>query len=362
MDATNQIEPALTPPTPWPAPPPPPTAHTIFFGRFGFRAGWGFAIFSAFAVFLQVASSLIAVAVTGQLKEAFRMSIYARTHPGAPTFQPSFVPLLVIVADGIIFLGLLGVCWFFSRAERRPFRSYGIGRYRLSDILPGAFWGLVMMGLLVAVLRQFHFLVFDSQALHGSAILLYGLKWLFAFLLVGFAEEYTFRGYVQFTLMRGVWGLAEKLSPANPRPTAFWIAATLLSLLFVLAHTGNGGETFFGLVQIFFAGITFAYALWRTGSLWWGIGFHATWDWAQSFLFGVPDSGHVSVGRLFITHPQGRSILSGGPDGPEGSIFATIALFVTIVIIHFLARPGVQPAIEQEPRPTELPAPSPYAA
>ena len=365
MDATNNLD-SLTPPASWPSPPPPPTppSNTLFFGRFGLRAGYGMAIFIAGFALLTIVGGLFAVAATGHLHEVMQAQSYAATHPGTPKpkVHIDFVPMMPIVSDGITFLGLLGLCWFFSRGERRPLSSYGIGKNRLTDILPGALWGLIMMGILIFVLHAAHFLIFDGQNLHGISILIYGLKWLLAFLFVGFSEEYTFRGYLQFTLMRGVWGLAEKFSSTNTRAIAFWIAATLLSLLFALAHTGNGGETFFGLVQVFLAGIAFAYALWRTGSLWWGIGFHMTWDWAQSYLFGVADSGNISIGRLFITHPQGKPILSGGPDGPEGSIFASVALLLTILVIHFTTRPGPQPAIEQLPIPGELPTPSPYAA
>jgi membrane protease YdiL (CAAX protease family) len=150
--------------------------------------------------------------------------------------------------------------------------------------------------------------------------------------------------------MRGVWGLAEKISVANPRPWAFWIAATTFSLLFACVHLGNGGENVYGILQVFLAGIVLAYGLWKTGSLWWSIGFHCTWDWSQSFLYGVADSGNISFGRLFITHPQGKAILSGGADGPEGSILSTVALLIACVVIYFL-KPGVQPAIEQAPKP-----------
>ena len=362
MDAPSNFDPR-TPPASWPAPPPPPPPSGIFFGRFGLRAGYGIAIFIAVFVLLSVLGGIFAVAATGHLKEIIAAQAQTKAHPGAhkPAVHIDFVPIFVIVSDGVTFLGLLGLCWFFSKGERRPLRSYGIGSYRFSDVFGGAFWGLAMMSILIFVLHAAHLLVFDGRNLHGPAIFLYGLKWLLAFLLVGFSEEYSFRGYLQFTLMRGVWGFAERLSSANTRAIAFWIAATVLSLLFGLAHTGNGGETFFGLVQVVLAGIVFAYALWRTGSLWWGIGFHMTWDWAQSFLFGVPDSGNLSVGRLFLTHPQGKPILSGGPDGPEGSIFASVALLLTIVVIHFLRR-GEQPPVEQSPKPDELPAPSPFAA
>jgi uncharacterized protein len=61
--------------------------------------------------------------------------------------------------------------------------------------------------------------------------------------------------------------------------------------------------------------------LWRTGSLWWALGFHAAWDWAQSFVLGVADSGAMVQFHLLGTHPQGKALLSGGATGPEGSVF-----------------------------------------
>ena len=204
------------------------------------------------------------------------------------------------------------------------------------------------MSALVWALHALHLLVFDSRALTVGPAIFYGCKWFLAFLMVGGAEEYFFRGYIQYTLMRGFWGLGERLSPSNPRPYAFWSAATVLSLVFAAMHRNNSGETHFGLLVVFLAGMTFAYALWRTGSLWWAIGFHTTWDWAQSFLFGVPDSGNISVGRLFVTHPTGNPILSGGSDGPEGSAFVIVALLLAVFVVH-LTRAGEQPNVEQTP-------------
>jgi hypothetical protein len=79
--------------------------------------------------------------------------------------------------------------------------------------------------------------------------------------------------------------------------------------------------------------------LWRTGSLWWAIGVHTSWDWAQSFLYGVADSGLMTQHHLLATHPVGKPILSGGTTGPEGSIFAIVVLCLVAVII-LLTLPG----------------------
>ena len=329
---------------------------TIFFGRFGFRAGWGVSIYLIVAAILTLFASTFGIAATGQLKKF--IAAQAHSNQSAQSLVP-FVPIYVIVNDGIIFFGLLAFCWLLSRAERRPLASYGIGSKRRTDFIPGAVWGLISMSALVSVLHSLHFLVFDGRALYGSAILLWGAKWFLAFLLVGFCEEYEFRGYLQFTLMRGVWGLAERLAPSNPQPAAFWIAATITSLTFGGLHLLNGGENLFGISQVVLIGLAFSYGLFRTGSLWWGIGFHAVWDWAQSFLFGVADSGNVSPGRLFLTHPTGKPMFSGGSAGPEGSLFAAIAVLLTFFVIRLTTRPGVQPSPEQMPLAETLP-PEPY--
>jgi membrane protease YdiL (CAAX protease family) len=351
-DSPNLDTLSTTPPAPTQ---PEGTIHKIFFGRFGFRAGWSIAIFLILAMIIIAIGSVMALVASGHAREVVAAHASAQAHPNEPKpkLNIPFTAGLVTANDGFGFACLLAVCWIFSRAERRRFSAYGIGNKRFTDAIPGAIWGVVSMSTLVAVLRWKHLLIFDGRALHGPSILGWGLAWLVAFIFVGFSEEYQFRGYLQFTLMRGFWGLAERIAPNNPQPVAFWIAATLLSLGFGAVHLGNGGENFLGIFQVVFVGMVFAYALFRTGSLWWGIGFHAVWDWSQSFLFGVADSGNISVGRLFITHPQGNKLLSGGTDGPEGSIFSAVAVFLTIFAIYFTTKPGIQPLPEQLPQPQE---------
>jgi membrane protease YdiL (CAAX protease family) len=100
------------------------------------------------------------------------------------------------------------------------------------------------------------------------------------------------------------------------------------SCYFGSIHLANSGESPAGLIAAGLIGLVFCLSLWRTGSLWWAIGFHTAWDWAQSFLYGVGDSGSTIAGHWLISHPAGRTILSGGATGPEGSVFVlpTIAL------------------------------------
>jgi hypothetical protein len=102
-------------------------------------------------------------------------------------------------------------------------------------------------------------------------------------------------------------------------------------------------------------GLVFCLALWRTGSLWWAIGFHAAWDWAQSFLYGVADSGTIAQGRLFAAHPLGRPILSGGLTGPEGSAFILPIVLLSAGAILLTAPRSTEVNTAMPPQHLDLP-------
>jgi hypothetical protein len=58
-----------------------------------------------------------------------------------------------------------------------------------------------------------------------------------------------------------------------------------------VAHAANPGESAAGLLSIPLFALLFCLFLRRTGNLWLGVGFHAGWDWGQTFFYGVPNSG-----------------------------------------------------------------------
>jgi membrane protease YdiL (CAAX protease family) len=348
----------MTPPTPEdpdtslssafdaPPSPPPPSPNNVFFGPFGLRAGWSALIYIPLFIILGIILIVAALAIAGKLPGVIHdmqshANKFTQPHP-IPDVLSHDTFISRILQFGALALASL----ILSRIERRRFSVYGIGLNRLSDFLPGAFWGLATLSLLIAILHATHHLVFDAQVLHGAAIYSFGLKWLLAFLAVGLFEEYLNRGFLQFTLTRGVYGLAEKISRTHARAVAFTIAAFFMSLFFSAGHLLNARENPMGIALTFVAAILFSYALWRTGSLWWAIGNHMAWDWAQSFLYGVPDSGQISAGRLFHTHAVGNPLISGGIDGPEGSIYAIPILLLAILIVRFTTTPGPQPPLQ----------------
>jgi membrane protease YdiL (CAAX protease family) len=348
---SEPLDPNPAPLTPVDPPPTPFTLSKIFLGPFGLRAVWSLLIYIALFACVQIAARTILRRIHPPTHAA-SAAAKPGTAPAKPSaHQPqSIKPFLI--GESIGFAVLLLLSWLMAVIERRRIGAYGLGGpHFLHRFFHGAFWGLAALSLIVLLLHTFHLLTFDGMLDHGAGIFGWGAVLLLGFLLVGLLEEYLFRGYLQFTLTRGLVWLGQLLSPAHARGIAFWTASILTSALFLYAHTGNSGEDKFGLISVFLAGVVFVVALWRTGSLWWAIGFHMAWDWAQSFLYGVPDSGQLVQGRLFATHPSGNPMLSGGTVGPEGSVLLVPVLALVLVVL-FYTHPSPQPPLETKPTKT----------
>ncbi|MGD0215602.1 MAG: CPBP family intramembrane glutamic endopeptidase, partial [Terriglobales bacterium] len=290
--------------------PQPPRLHKVFIGKDGLRAGWSLLIFIALLALVFIAASFV----------------IRKIHPPDPNAMKPGSEISIkmgILAEAIPFIAVLLVTWIMSKIERRPNSVYGFGgSQKIAYFFAGLAWGVVCLSILVSSLWKTGFLVIDRRLLFGNDVLRYGSTWLFGFLLVALLEEYLTRGYVQYTLTRGLaglyrWGLKTRHSEA----LGFWTSAVILSFLFGFGHGKNPDESPIGMLSAGLAGIVFCLSLWRTGSIWWAIGFHAAWDWSQSFLYGVADSGLMVQYHLLATHPVGKPILSGGVTGPEGSIF-----------------------------------------
>jgi membrane protease YdiL (CAAX protease family) len=303
--------------------PKPSRLRSVFIGTQGLRAGWGLLIFIALMFAL-----LKGVSALGNLIHLF---------PKERAIDKEIAPGFAFFAELPPFLGALFVTWIMSKIEKRPTAVYGLGgERRLPNFLAGLAWGVSCLSFLVLTLWKTGLLVFDGRLLFGAGALRYGAIWLLAFLVVGLLEEYLNRGYLLFTLARGLAGIYSWLFKLrHSRALGFWTAALLISILFGLGHGKNPGESPIGLLSASLGSLVFCLSLWRTGSLWWAIGFHAAWDWAQSFLYGVADSGLMVQHHLLATHPLGKPLMSGGTTGPEGSIVVLPILALSSCVILF---------------------------
>ena len=107
--------------------------------------------------------------------------------------------------------------------ERRSLLAYGFqGKARAVRFVCGVAWGFIALSVLMLVLWKARLLAFDGIQLHGGAIVKYALGWGLMFLMVAVFEESTLRGYLQFTLTRGIgfWWGALLLSCCLDFPTA----------------------------------------------------------------------------------------------------------------------------------------------
>ena len=301
-----------------------------FFGPEGLRPGWGLFLFVA------IFAGMVQAGIYGAIR------VHALPHPSVHTAGSAPKPerpQVMLVVEGLMAFSALAATWVMGKVERRRMGSYGFAGLGIAGLFPKGFiWGLGFLALLVGALWKAGLLVFDGRLLFGGEAFKFAAIWLVGFVLVGMAEESILRGYVQVTLGRGLGSLYQLLFSSTPTERAktvgFWTAAVFLSFLFGAGHGSNPGESPIGLLSAGLIGLVFCLTLWRTGSLWWAIGFHAAWDWAQSFVFGVADSGTMVQGHLLGTHPVGKVLWSGGATGPEGSgfVLVVILLIVTVVI------------------------------
>jgi uncharacterized protein len=321
----------------------PSTLHWAFVGKEGLRAGW------SAVVFILIFAALMGVAVLITLK------LVAGAHRAQHVEEISLK--FAYVNEGLGTFGVLLATWIMGKIERRG-RTYGYGgAHKVKFFLAGMVSGLILISLLVFMLWKGGLLVLEKRLIFGGDVLRYGTLWLIAFCLVGLFEESLTRGFLLYTLTRG-FAAVYRWAFKTPHSVTlgFWTAAVILSVIFFLGHTSNPGESPVGLLSVFLAGMFFSYSVWRTGSLWWGVGMHAVWDWGQSFLFGVADSGLMAQHHLLATHPQGKAILSGGTTGPEGSILILAVLGVGALIVRFTLPQGRYYDVPPEADPALQPA------
>lgn len=118
------------------------------------------------------------------------------------------------------------------------------------------------------------------------------------------------------------------------RALSFWPATIILSLWFVLGHVGQEGATTISLATAGLFALVLAYSFLRTGSLWFALGFHASWNFMQSFIFGFANSGGRTPESLMTPSLHGPPLLTGGNAGPEGSVLSLFAIAALVLILR----------------------------
>ena len=283
---------------------------SIFIGPDGLRAGWRFLLF---ALAIEVGVFVIEEPLAQVLARLFAIN------------SRELSPPALLIREFVFCLSVFLITGIFALAERRRIDSYGLpieqafGKFFWKGMLAGLFVVLFVAGAMILSGAM----VLHGLALHGSDLARLTLLWFVANILIGLAEEYTFRGYALQSLWRGA---------------GFWPAALITTAIFAGDHLEKPGENAIDIGMIFFLGLILCLSIRKTGSLWWAVGWHAGFDFGQLFLIGTRNGGQTPVGRLFNVTFPGPAWLNGGELGTESSIFMVPAAIATLIYVIWFLR------------------------
>ena len=154
---------------------------------------------------------------------------------------------------------------------------------------------------------------FASPAALGAIALL----WL-GFAVQASVEEIVFRGWM-------LSAIAAKLGVAT--------AIVLTSAVFTLLHFEPDGTLVFDANVVLFAVFACLWAI-GSGNVWGIMGWHAAWNWifAVGFELRVTSLDAHLPALLVQMAPRGPDYLTGGTQGPEGSVICSLLLVCAIVV------------------------------
>ena len=277
----------------------------LFFNEEGeLRAGWRLLVYATFVIGLEFGGGFLFLLLARPVREL--------SSPG-----------FLFAEEVLSLLAVFGAALIMARIERRPVWVYGLPAQGAFGKLfwQGYLFGLVEISALIGLIYAFGGYSFGSLALQGVERLRWGILWAIVFIFTGLFEEFLFRGYTQYTLADGI---------------GFWPAAILLSCSFGAVHLRNPGENWVGAAGVVTIGLVFAFALRRTGNLWFVVGWHASFDFGETFLYSVPDSGVRFDGHISNAALHGPTWLTGGSVGPEGSVFSFMMMGILALAVHLL--------------------------
>ena len=220
--------------------------------------------------------------------------------------------------------------------ERRTLASAGLGIDKgwKQRYLRGFAFGLLMATSVVLGIRLLGGYSVEAEITLTAADLLPVAILLFAFVLQAGTEEFIFRGWM-------MGRIAERYG--------LWAGVIGNSLIFTLMHVDVDNSAALGLKGIaIFTSTTMLFAVFlsllviRERSIWGAAGWHASWNWMFITCFGLPTTG-IDLGLAplladYMPAPDAPFWLTGGADGPEGSVLTPVILVIGTLILAGLLR------------------------
>ncbi len=272
-----------------------------FKNRYGeLRSGWSVAALLLLTILALGVGSSMAPEDRGEANIALKVAV-------------TLVYSLISIGGSIVLFKMI--------YKRRLCQMGFVSKGWLTGLLHGFVLGAVSIGLMFAIL------ILSGQAkvagVDESKLLSFTM--IIEFISVGmmaFSEEVLMRGY-----------LMTALKPTRNK----WIIFLAPAILFSLFHLMNSGTTLLSLLNIFLAGMLFAYMFIKSGKLWFPSGFHIAWNFFQGDIFGMNVSGNSQT-AIFETKLGTNELLTGGDYGPEGGLLVTFVLLLGFLYVRFILK------------------------
>ena len=223
---------------------------------------------------------------------------------------------------GVWILVLLLV--FLCKGNRKMWNAlkYNGSGNSIKGLLIGTFLGFLTNGICVL----FSWLLGDIKLSFNGFDFRCILVFLIAVFIQAGSEELVERFYLYQKLRR------RYISPL--------VAIIVNSLVFTGMHAFNQGFSFFGALQIFTVAIVLSLLVYYYDALWAAMALHMGWNFTQSIIFGLPNSGVVSAYSIFTLEAASarNGFFYNVNFGVEGSIGSSLVLMVLVFIIWYINR------------------------
>ena len=131
--------------------------------------------------------------------------------------------------------------------------------------------------------------------------------------------------------------LMSRLRQLFPKTPAVAILGN--GLMFTALHLANNGINLPGMISLVATAVELSLVVYCFDSLWAAILAHTAWNFTQSIVLGLPNSGHVFSYSVYGLTDQGAAGFAYDPSfGLEGSAAACIVLVLCCVALFLLGR------------------------
>lgn len=210
---------------------------------------------------------------------------------------------------------LLGYYYLFRLYDNRKITELSL-KYLPKDMFGGFALGFLTISLSVSILYFLDYYQFYAITTDHYSIRLFGLL-----VVAALIEDLFFRGIII-------------------RECENWLGTNItlvIGMLFETDHLFNPNANLFSVFFILVWGFTMSMLYVYSKRIWLPFFFHVGWNLAQPF-YGSHLTGLDDMGSIIQSEFIGPELFTGGAVGVEGSIFTTVFLLLTGIILYVLAK------------------------